>query len=175
MHHLVLKPHRRRLDQQQSNMLLRFQCLLFCKLALAENPEVLLAASRSRIFVYSLPSGNLISTWQGSQTPAAASSNVGKTLPVNDGSERPAKRLKRSSPNEGSDSSSAEIVTEDAQTNPVKSSKRQIRESNVIKLAVTSDGRYVVAVTDEDKCVRVLHLDPKGCLQQLSQRQDFRH
>lgn len=152
-----------------------FQCLLFCKLTSVENPDVLLAASRSRILVFSLSSGNLISTWQSSQRPTAASSNAETTLPVDDRSERLAKRLRKSSPKQGSDSSSAEIVTEDAQTNPVKSSKRQIVESNVIKLAATSDDRYVVAVTDEDKSVRVLHLDSQGCLQQLSERQDFRH
>ncbi|KAL8996450.1 MAG: hypothetical protein Q9169_004044 [Polycauliona sp. 2 TL-2023] len=150
-----------------------FQCLLVCKLAVAGSPDVLLAASRSRLLVFSLSNGNLISTWQSSQKSPAASSNVEIVLPENDGSERPAKRLKKSSTNEGSDSSSAEIVTEDAQKLSVKSSKPQTGVSNIIMLTVSSDGQYIVAVTDEDKCVRVLHLDHSGCLQQLSERQDL--
>ena len=156
------------------DMMHLFQCLLVCRLDAPGTSNVLLAASRSRIFVFSLSSGNLITTWQSSQKPAAASSKVEKTLPEYHGPERPAKRLKKCTPNEGSDTSSTEIVTGDAQTKPIKSSKPQTGNANVIKLIGTSDGRHVVAVTDEDKCVRVLHLDLHGRLQQLSDRQAFR-
>ena len=157
------------------NMMHIFQCLLVCKLDAPGISEVLLAASRSRIFVFSMSSGNLISTWQSSLKSAAASLRAENFLSEDHGpAERPAKRLKKCSPKEGSDTSSTEIVTEDAQTKPVKSSRPQTGNANVIKLTATSDGRHVVAVTDEDKCVRVLHLDPNGCLRQLSERQDFR-
>ncbi len=40
----------------------------------------------------------------------------------------------------------------------------------VIKLAGTSSGQYIVAVTDEDKCIRVLELQDDGSLIQQSAR-----
>ncbi|KAL8905786.1 MAG: hypothetical protein Q9171_006538 [Xanthocarpia ochracea] len=135
-----------------------FHCLLVCTVASAVDLVVLLAASRSRIFVFSLSSGNLISTWRSSQGPAA-SLNLEKASLGSDEQERPIKRQKKSPPNKGSDSSSAEIVTEDAQPKPVKTNKSHIAESNITKLAATADGRFVVALTDQDKCVRVLQLD----------------
>ncbi|KAL8921290.1 MAG: hypothetical protein Q9172_004116 [Xanthocarpia lactea] len=127
-----------------------FHSLLVCTVASAVDLVVLLAASRSRIFVFSLSSGNLISTWRSSQGPAA-SLNLEKASLGKDGPERPIKRQKKSPPNKGSDSSSAEIVTEDAQPKPVKTNKSHIAESNITKLAATADGRFVVALTDHDK------------------------
>ncbi|KAL8734201.1 MAG: hypothetical protein Q9166_001687 [cf. Caloplaca sp. 2 TL-2023] len=149
-----------------------FQCLLFCTLPSEGKPTVLLSASGSKIFLFSITSGDLISIWQSQQIRPASSSVLEKSIEENDGTARPAKRRKNFSPNQGSDSSFAEIVTEDAQTRPVKSSKPQVTDPNVIKLAATSDSRFVVAVTDEDKCVRVLQLDSNGQLQQLSARQE---
>ncbi len=40
----------------------------------------------------------------------------------------------------------------------------------VIKLAGTSNGQYIIAVTDEDKCIRVLELQDDGSLIQRCAR-----
>lgn len=44
------------------------------------------------------------------------------------------------------------------------------KQPNVIKLVVTSDNEHLVAVTAEDKCVRVFQITPSGELEELSQR-----
>ena len=158
-------------------MISPFQCILFCTLAGEDKPTVLLAASRCHIFVFSITNRSLLSTWQDTEDqvvssatetgPAGSSSH----LESHDHNEGPNKRQKRAPAGSESDSSSAEIVTEDGQRKQLKSSKQSIKASNVIKLTATSDGRFIVAISDEDKCVRVLQLAACGKLQQLSKRQ----
>lgn len=48
---------------------------------------------------------------------------------------------------------------------PVKESK-----PNFAILKTTKDGKFLVAMTAEDKCIRVFQLDAQGRLEQLSQR-----
>ncbi|KAL8642783.1 MAG: hypothetical protein Q9228_000574 [Teloschistes exilis] len=103
---------------------------------------------------------------QGQSRPELSAGNV-KDKNV---AERPTKRQKRTPLDDASESSSTEIVTEDGKPKPSKSIKAQAMNPNLINLAGTSDGHYVIAVTDEDKCVRVLRLDVDGMLQQLSKR-----
>lgn len=45
---------------------------------------------------------------------------------------------------------------------------------NVIKLALSIDESHLIAVTGEDKCIRVFHIDDSGALGELSQRQLLR-
>ncbi|KAL9586312.1 MAG: hypothetical protein Q9212_000980 [Teloschistes hypoglaucus] len=92
-----------------------------------------------------------------------------------DVTERPTKRQKRVPLDDASESSSAEIVTEDGNSKPSKSTTAKASNPNLINLAATSDGQYVIAVTDEDKCVRVLRLDIDGALLQLSKRSECCH
>ncbi len=152
-----------------------FQCILFLTLATEGSPSFLLAASRSRVFVFSAQDGNLLSTWQSNQSQSVDlqskhlnADEVGKEKST----ERPAKRRKKGSADNESEGSSAEIITEAGRQRARKSSRPIVTKPSVIKLAATSDGRAVIAVTDEDKSVRVLNLDFQGRLQQLSQRQD---
>ncbi|KAI4117813.1 MAG: hypothetical protein LQ345_002035 [Seirophora villosa] len=157
-------------------MLYPFQCLLFCTLPTDDSPSFLLAASRASVHVFSAANGTLLSTWRSSQNQAVIP-EFGKSIEERsedqDPSNRSSKRQKKASPDNASDSSSAEIVTEDGPSRTRKSKKTKITESNVVNLVATSDGQSIAVVTDEDKCVRVLRLDGKGRLQQLSQRQDF--
>ena len=62
-----------------------------------------------------------------------------------------------------SESSSAEIVVEKVESAPPP-------HPPVVKLAATRNGGYVVAVTGEDKCIRVLQMSANGSLTQLSER-----
>lgn len=161
-----------------TGMLHPFQCLLWSTLAAEGRPSFLLAASKSRLFVFSVADGKLLYTWQSTQDQAEDSKSKDPFTddPKNRGSfERPPKRRKQASSDRGSESSSTEIVTEDGKSKARKSKKPETAEPNVIKLIGTSDGQSIVAVTDEDKCVRVLRLDGNGKLQQLSKRQDYRY
>ncbi|KAL8737883.1 MAG: hypothetical protein Q9181_001255 [Wetmoreana brouardii] len=159
-----------------------FQRILICTLASQGEPAILLAASRSHIFSFSLDDGSLLSTWQsknGRRTnssdlndPSKKREDPGSTGATegNDHGERPTKRQKRSSSDKGSESSSAEIVTENGKSKPSKSTKARPTDPNVVNLASTADGQFVVAVTDEDKRIRVFRLSPDGILEQLSER-----
>ncbi|KAL8631687.1 hypothetical protein Q9189_002594 [Teloschistes chrysophthalmus] len=103
---------------------------------------------------------------QGQPKPEVSIGNVKDT----DVTERPSKRQKKAPLDDASESSSAEIVTEDGKPKSSKSAQAKASNPNLINLAATSDGQYVIAVTDEDKCVRVFRLDIDGALQQLSKR-----
>ena len=90
------------------------------------------------------------------------SNEVGSPVVNGDnGSLPPSKRQKRAP--ELSESSSAEIVVEKIESAPPP-------HPPIVKLAATRNGEYVVAVTGEDKCIRVLQLSAHGGLTQLSER-----
>ena len=42
--------------------------------------------------------------------------------------------------------------------------------SPIVRLAASNDGKYVIAVTGEDKCIRVLNLSAEGLLVLFSER-----
>ncbi|KAL8694880.1 MAG: hypothetical protein Q9218_000544 [Villophora microphyllina] len=152
-------------------MLHPFQCLLICTLAHRDKPTILLGATKSRILSFSLHDGRLLSIWQSNLSQIGNDQISGDPLRVQTGAEeRPAKRQRKASPDDASESSSAEIVTEDGKPRPSKSTKARVLNANVIDVAATSDGHYIIAVTDEDKCLRVLQLNANGALQQLSKR-----
>ena len=93
----------------------------------------------------------------------------GGTQTHQDNSQRPRKRQKLSPPREDS-GSSAEIVVNGGDAEDQNARLKQAIGPPVIKLAGTSDGHHVVAVTGEDKCIRVFELPEDGCLIQLSER-----
>ncbi|KAH7379315.1 guanine-N(7)--methyltransferase subunit TRM82 [Phaeosphaeria sp. MPI-PUGE-AT-0046c] len=66
-------------------------------------------------------------------------------------------------------------VQEDEQQEPpgkrIKlSAPPQERQYNISSLILSSDGKYLVGVTGEDKCIRVFEINPASGLQQLSAR-----
>ncbi|KAI4287691.1 MAG: hypothetical protein L6R35_003053 [Caloplaca aegaea] len=135
-------------------MLHPFQCLLYCTLATDGSPSFLLAASRASVHVFSTTDGTLLSTWRSTQNHAVdpeLMKFLEKRAEDQDPSNRSTKRQKKASPDTGSDSSSAEIVTENGQSRTRKSNKAKISEPNVVNLVGTSDGQFVAVVTDEDK------------------------
>jgi len=85
--------------------------------------------------------------------------------PSEQGSRPPSKRQKISSTNDHYDSSSAEIIVENT-----NDSSPQVSNPIVIKLAGTRNGRKVVAVTGDDKCIRTFDLSDSGILEQRSER-----
>ena len=158
-----------------------FQSLLLCKLNSELHPLILLAASGSCICSFSFPTGSLLAVWRARHT-AKAGGITPKDSPLQhsvdglvDGYEdpgRPPKRRKKGSKDNDSGSSSAEIVTE---FDPMKHPKElEDSDLDVIELVSVSNGQYVVAVTDQDKSVRVLHLNSTGILEQVSERQALR-
>ena len=94
-----------------------------------------------------------------------------KSFPHDD-SKRPPKRQRLSPAREESGSSSAEIVVAGESDNGETTSSQEPLNPPIIKLASTSAGQHVIAVTGEDKCIRVFDLAVNGTLAQLSERQD---
>lgn len=146
-----------------------FQCLLYCHTQGIAN--VLVAASGCRLYVCDIDSGHLLSIHDlksqvksqlsTDETTSAASATSRAT---NKDGEPATKKQKTGNSPVASESSSAEIVVEDGL-------EGQNSFSNaIIKLGATSDGRYVIAITGEDKCVRVFEGLATGILGQVSAR-----
>ncbi|KAI9884689.1 MAG: tRNA (guanine-N(7)-)-methyltransferase non-catalytic subunit trm82 [Watsoniomyces obsoletus] len=113
---------------------------------LAIPERFLLAAAGPNIYCHRISDGSLVSSW----TKSAASS--AEVLPTS------TKKRKRSS--EGGDSSK-----EDG-----RPAKQSSGFPSVIKLAQTHSRQHVVAVTDDDKCVRVFSLGTNGQLELVNER-----
>ena len=150
-----------------------FQRLLYCSRAVEEKSKVLLAASGPSLCSFDVSDGSLLSVWR-QEDSFAPSKELKKVSPnghvpekiERQSPERPSKRSRYSSSN-GYDSTSTEMVTESGNGNGVKS---QYMYPSITKLAGTSDGQHVVAITGDDKSVRVLKLLANGTLVQLSVR-----
>ena len=160
-------------------MLGPFQCILVCSRSHCNRPSILLAASGTSIFSFDFSDGALTSVWPFSQTNTTPSSFVtariatqkeenSRSLERQPDKDRPSKRRRVSSPADGSDSTSAEILVEEADT--IARTSKRTKASSITKLIATSDGQHVVAVTGEDKCIRVFELLADGALRQLSER-----
>lgn len=153
-----------------------YQCLLVCNLPEAGHTKCLIAASGSTLDTFRLADGILLSTLSLAdleKSPLNLQSSKGSTTieqapdgeqEDSDDDQPPIKKRKTTTSTPVSETSSAEIVVDkdvDA-TNPFSNA--------IIKIASTTDGRYVIVVTGEDKFLRVLKLSNDGNLQQISKR-----
>lgn len=140
-----------------------------------DNNYILFAATGSYIQSLSISTGAVLSLWPRDDVDGSSDDEK------NGDDERPTKRLKRdesippSLGREGSELSegSIEIVAEGKQRQKGERRKPKIPDTtlpNVSHLVATSDGRSVIAVTAEDKSVRVFRVSKKGRLRQLSSR-----
>ena len=136
----------------------------------------------SHIYSFDFPHGNFLSVWHSSNTSVASEdpsapqifSNSESHINVHadEASTPPAKRPRYSTPKSEPESSSAEIVTENGAVRKTRRKKKSgVPAANISQMIGTSDGRYVIAITDEDKCVRLLKLKERGALEQLTARQ----
>lgn len=139
--------------------------------------SVLLAATGPRILSLDLTNGGVLSKWPD-DTPTLEEQSNGDLQGRPSSDDSPRKRRKVTSPErpeeqESPESSvSVEFVSERAKGQRRK--KRKIVQStspSVSQIISTADGRHVIAVTAEDKCVRVFELDSLGRLKPLSERQ----
>lgn len=149
-------------------MLHPFQCLLYCPPTAVRKRSILLAAAGSRIFSFDIQNGTFISVWPSTSGIVQEHSAVAPSTDHDPG--RPEKRRKLAIPQHTSSSDSAEIVVENGNNVDVHADNSQVSTSNVIKLERTADSEFIVAVTGEDKCIRVFKLHEDGKLTQLSKR-----
>lgn len=140
--------------------------------------SLLLAATGPYILSLDLQNGGVLSKWPADTQGLEESSNTNMNNSHAD-DESPNKRRKIS-PSEEVDeqhsresSVSIEFVSERAKDQRRK--KKKIVKStlpNVSQIISTADGAHVIAVTAEDKCIRVYATEPLGRLKPLSERKE---
>ena len=136
-----------------------FQCLLYC--SRQPNSRFLIAAAGSYIRVFDTDRGIQLCSWPSTENDEAQEFVFGQVAHSLDGSPPPAKRLRL--PLEKSESSSAEIVVDVPEV-------PQAPNPPIVRLAATDNGEYVIAITGEDKCIRVFELSTEGILKLFSER-----
>ena len=157
-----------------------YQRLYYCQRASEFETGILVGASGCCIHTFSAKDWRYLSTWPSLEKDAQTQSLrqksdnesgafYPKSSPQNE-SNRPLKRPKLSLARNESGSSSAEIVVAGNSDNCESLRPQQLFKPPVIKLAGTSNGQQIVAVTGEDKCIRVFDLAADGTLTQLSER-----
>ena len=153
-------------------MLTPIQRLLYCSRQGSSRLNVLLAASGPSIRTFN-NDGTCISKWSHLE-PAESTKNTRDRSPGShegkDSEVPPGKRRKVSDAGNASEASSVEVVVENGRKKRRKSKRKDLMVPSVINLIATSDGKHVVAVTGEDKSLRVLELLENGALKQISQR-----
>ena len=155
-------------------MLPPYQSLLFCCRDHREENGIILGASGSSIFSFSALDGSFLSKWSSVAPKKSAiiphgEASVKETKEISN-IDRGPKRRKYSTSADGSGSASPEIVVDSGEQKPSQASSGNDTAPFVLRIIGTSDGDHVVAITGEDKCVRVLKLQADGRLETLSER-----
>ncbi|KAL4982349.1 hypothetical protein BDW68DRAFT_192230 [Aspergillus falconensis] len=134
-----------------------FQCIQFVKKKKGEHRDVLVASAGAKLFSYATDSGRRLSVWPrddaGIDTPDA---NGAGSNPETEGP--PEKKRKVESSSENNDDAGAAAA------------KNTRTWTNIPILTSTPDGEYLVALTGEDKCIRVFRIEEDGSFVQLSER-----
>ncbi len=166
-----------------------FQCLLYCSRSAFQKSDVLLCVSGYHVYSFDVSNGYFLAQWPpwgefsnlNPESIKGYKSYAGATNPtLREYKEvhhlAPSKRQKESPKQNSSDSTSTETIqdTESQRSRELDRVLSLDASAAVIKLAGTSNGQYVVAVTDGDKCIRVLKLQDDGSLIQCSARYPFR-
>lgn len=152
-----------------------YQCLQHLKIG---DRHILLAAAGPHIYSFDLQDGTLLSQWplkpSHEQQKSQSSKRPSVDKEASENGEPPGKRRRLSSPDlEVGSESSAEIVVD----RPHGRRRKRLPSStpNVSHIVATHDGKNLIAVTAEDKCIRVFDVGPAGHLRTLSERQVPEH
>lgn len=143
-----------------------FQCLRYVNRQSVGQSDILIATAGRNLYSYDASSGQRLDVW-----PQPVDANVednaedksSDAAPASESQGPPEKRRKLSSPSEEEKDATPE-------SKPKDSNKEASNSWTNIPLVTVAHGKYVVIMTSEDKCVRVLSLDNEGKLQQLSAR-----
>ncbi|KAI2697992.1 hypothetical protein CBS147332_8547 [Penicillium roqueforti] len=139
-----------------------FQCLRYVNRQSAGQSDILIATAGRNLYSYDATSGQRLDVWPQS-VDANADDKSSDAAPASESQGPREKRRKLSSPSEEQKDAKLE-------SNPKNSDKDASNSWTNIPLLTVAHGKYVVIMTSEDKCVRVLSLDNEGKLQQLSAR-----
>ncbi|KAJ9233046.1 hypothetical protein DTO207G8_3664 [Paecilomyces variotii] len=127
--------------------------------------RILVAAAGPKLYCYAAESGRRLSVWpQDQETANGQDSKIAEKGTGADGQEPPGKKRKLSPSADGSSS--------DPKPNTKETGKSQASSSwsHISLLATSPTGNHIVAVTPEDKCIRVFEVGKDGTLQHISER-----
>lgn len=152
-----------------------YQCLLYCYRPEESISQVLVAAGGSCLHVFNVLNGQNLSSWTSASGLFSSPSKIEAANPVrgkknveneaiDDLQPSPKRRKTSSGPNVSTESSSTEILVD------IGDSGNELHSNPISKLAATSSGQHIVAVTGEDKYLRVFELPGDGLLKQISER-----
>ncbi|OQE14762.1 hypothetical protein PENFLA_c035G01986 [Penicillium flavigenum] len=139
-----------------------FQCLRYVNRQSAGQSDILIATAGRDLYSYDASSGQRLDVWP-QPVDANAEDKSSDAAPASESQAPPEKRRKLSSTSEEQKDAKSE-------SKPKDSNKEASNSWTNIPLVTVAHGKYVVIMTSEDKCVRVLSLDNEGKLQQLSAR-----
>jgi tRNA (guanine-N(7)-)-methyltransferase subunit TRM82 len=124
--------------------------------------DLLFAAAGPYIYSLSLASGEILSTWPSSLDDSLSDAEDGLATPKHHTGEPPSKKRKLSTIGEATESSdsstSVEIVAERAKGQRRKAKRIDSKLPNVSHLIAAKNQKHLIAVTSEDKCIRVFEL-----------------
>jgi tRNA (guanine-N(7)-)-methyltransferase subunit TRM82 len=127
-----------------------------------ENTDLLFAAAGPYIYSLSLASGDILSTWPPNADDGLSDAEDGMATQKHHIEEPPSKKRKLSTVGEAAESSnsstSVEIVAERAKGQRRKAKTIDSKLPNVSHLIAAKDQKHIIAVTSEDKCIRVFEL-----------------
>lgn len=133
-----------------------FQCMQFLKKRKAGNDDMLIASAGPRIYSYVASTGRRLAVWPNDSNHSGNDGKVQADVASDsNGQEPPEKKRKISADLENGSGHAAEIA---------------VAWSNIPLLATSPSGDYLVALTAEDKCIRVFRIEDDGSLRHLSAR-----
>jgi len=114
--------------------------------------NLLIASSGPRLYSYAAESGQRLATWP-------------RDVDGTEGNQEPPEKKRKVSNSEAPGSEELKSAGEYSRQSPVS-----ITWSSIPLLVASSSGKHVVALTSEDKCIRVFSVGDDGALEQLSAR-----
>jgi tRNA (guanine-N(7)-)-methyltransferase subunit TRM82 len=141
-----------------------FHCLQYVNRQSIGQSDVLVATAGRNLYSYNASNGQRLDVWP-QPVDASAEDKPSDAAPASEGESQgpPEKRRKLSSPSEDQKDGEQKTKSKD-------SDKEASNSWTNIPLLTVAQGKYVIILTSEDKCVRVMSLDNDGKLKQLSAR-----
>ncbi|KAJ0413444.1 hypothetical protein BJY00DRAFT_296870 [Aspergillus carlsbadensis] len=130
-----------------------FQGLQFVQSVSGGPRNVLVASCGAKLYTYSADSGQPLSVWPLDGADTSTADDTGSN-PENEGP--PEKKRK--------------VDPEEKNATPALEKKKPAAWSHIPILTSTPGGEYVVALTAEDKCIRVFQIEVDGTFRELSSR-----
>ncbi|KAL2834058.1 hypothetical protein BJY01DRAFT_224607 [Aspergillus pseudoustus] len=130
-----------------------FQGLQFVKRRAGSSRDVLVASAGAKLYSYAAESGQRLSVWPQDGADSSTTNEAGSSP----GTEGPPEKKRKVDPSEKKENAAPE-------------KKKPSAWSHIPILSSTSDGEYVVALTGEDKSIRVFQIEEDGSFLELSAR-----